>query len=124
MGVFLLTGKLYVNGEESDMMGNKIKLEFIKGYKDNPKINAFYLMKGTMDDVPKLPPMIQPESQDHSTTLDLDDLPLDELKLQKRPRNIPVIPESFEPEEESSIMLPVFVVIGAFIPILFFLCKL
>ncbi|XP_066157378.1 malectin-B [Euwallacea fornicatus] len=118
-------GKLYVNGEESDIHLNKIKLEFIKGYKDNPKINAFYLIKGTLDDIPKLPPLIHPDSrhQQDQPTLDLDDLE-EEQRPEKRPRNIPTIPEAFEPEEESSIMLPVFIVIGAFIPILFFLCKL
>ncbi|KAL1494016.1 hypothetical protein ABEB36_009689 [Hypothenemus hampei] len=117
-------GKLYVVGEESDIQGNKIRLEFIKGYKDNPKINAFYLMKGTMEDVPKLPPLIHPEARNtDGPKIELEDLE-EEQKPQKRPRSVPTITEPFEPEEESSIMLPVFIVIGAFIPILFFLCKL
>lgn len=113
-----------MNGEESEVQNNVVKLEFIKGYKDNPKINAFYLMKGTIDDVPQLPPIVPPEERKPDLPkLDLNELE-QESKHQKKPRNIPTMPESYEPEEESSIMLPVFIVIGAFIPILFFLCKL
>lgn len=50
-------GKLYYNEEESQVRGGRLKLEFIKGYRDNPKINAFYLVKGTLDDIDKLPPL-------------------------------------------------------------------
>ncbi|XP_050310748.1 malectin-B [Anthonomus grandis grandis] len=120
----IIQGKLYVNGEESDIAGNKVRLEFIKGYKDNPKINAFYLMKGTLDEVPKLPPLISNEAKEkESEQHNMEDDEEEEEKQSGRPRIIPTIPESEEPEE-SSIMLPVFIVIGAFIPILFFLCKL
>ncbi|KAH1009303.1 hypothetical protein HUJ04_001675 [Dendroctonus ponderosae] len=88
------------------------------------EINAFYLMKGAISDVPQLPPIVPPEERNPDLPkLDLNELE-EESKPQKRPRNIPTMPESYEPEEESSIMLPVFIVIGAFIPILFFLCKL
>ncbi|KAK8788039.1 hypothetical protein V5799_022180 [Amblyomma americanum] len=43
--------KLRINGEESTHDG-KIKVEFIKGYRDNPKINAIYVMRGTLDATP------------------------------------------------------------------------
>lgn len=43
-------GQLLVyNGQESDIRGGKIRIEFIKGYRDNPKVNAIYVMKGTID---------------------------------------------------------------------------
>ncbi|CAG9760868.1 unnamed protein product [Ceutorhynchus assimilis] len=117
-------GKLYTNGEESEIQANTVKVEFIKGYKDNPKINAFYLMKGTIDDVPKLPPSVSQDVKNPDLPkLDLEDLEEEEIS-QTRPRSLPTIPDAYEPEEESSIMLPVFIVIGAFIPILFFLCRL
>lgn len=81
-------------------------------------------MKGTVDDVPKLPPLIHPDARNQDLPrLNLDDIE-EEERPQKRPRSLPIFSESYEPEEESSIMLPVFIVIGAFIPILFFLCKL
>ncbi|XP_060528484.1 malectin-B [Cylas formicarius] len=113
-------GRLIVNREESDIIRGKIRVEFIKGYKDNPKINALYMIKGNVEDVPKLPP--------------LNEEPLEsfESKVEKEPEIAPKarirttaqkILDLYE-EEESSIMLPVFIVIGAFIPVLFCLCKL
>ncbi|GJQ83350.1 hypothetical protein Trydic_g18135 [Trypoxylus dichotomus] len=109
-------GKLYYNGEESDIHGNKIRVEFIKGYKDNPKINAMYVARGHMDYVPKLPPL-EPE-------------PIEVIKEEPnfiQPRNRrPSGPKQPDPYEvdDSSTMLPVFIAIGAFIPLLFCLCKL
>ncbi|CAH0554655.1 unnamed protein product [Brassicogethes aeneus] len=118
-------GRLNVNGEESEIRGNRIRVEFIKGYKDNPKINAMYVIKGDLDDMPKLPP------------IPLEQQPLDQQQQQQapppkeepeapkvRPRaSGPKQPDPYE-SDESSIMLPLFIAIGAFIPILFCLCKL
>lgn len=42
-------GRLLYSEEESDIRGGKIRVEFIKGYRDNPKINAVYVMKGSID---------------------------------------------------------------------------
>ena len=39
-------GKLVYNDEESDILGGKIRVEFIKGYRDNPKVNAIAVIKG------------------------------------------------------------------------------
>lgn len=43
----VVNGRLIYNEEESDIRGGKIRVEFIKGYRDNPKINAIFVMKGT-----------------------------------------------------------------------------
>lgn len=92
-------------------------MEFIKGYKDNPKINAMYVMKGKFEDVPRLPPIpVEPD-------------PLEEVKEEPEfvPKNRrPSGPKQPDPYsmDESSAMLPVFIAIGAFIPLLFCLCKL
>ncbi|NP_001080532.1 malectin-B precursor [Xenopus laevis] len=48
-------GKLSVQGEVSTFTG-KLSVEFVKGYYDNPKVCALYIMKGTADDVPQLQP--------------------------------------------------------------------
>lgn len=48
-------GKLSVLGEVSTFTG-KLYIEFVKGYYDNPKVCALYIMAGTVDDVPKLQP--------------------------------------------------------------------
>ncbi|KAK9711346.1 Malectin domain [Popillia japonica] len=109
-------GKLYYNGEESEIHGNKIRVEFIKGYKDNPKINAMYVARGRIDYLPKLP-AIEPE-------------PIEEIREEPeviQPKNRrPSGPKQPDPYEmdDSSTMLPVFIAIGAFIPLLFCLCKL
>ncbi|XP_076029430.1 malectin isoform X2 [Oratosquilla oratoria] len=49
--------RLLVEGQESAVRDNKVPVEFIKGYRDNPKINAIYVIKGKLEDVPKLPPL-------------------------------------------------------------------
>lgn len=115
--LLLLSGKLSVNSEESEIRGGKIRVEFIKGYKDNPKINAMFVMKGKLEDVPKLPPLpFEPEN-------------IEEVKEEPEfvPKNRrPSGPKQPDPYsmDESSAMLPVFIAIGAFIPVLFCLCKL
>ncbi|XP_061398989.1 malectin [Musca vetustissima] len=50
-------GKLHYKDEVSDIRNNVIRLEFIKGAYDNPKINAFALFKGDVERIPRLPPM-------------------------------------------------------------------
>lgn len=111
-------GKLYYNEEESDIRGGKIKVEFIKGYRDNPKINALYVMRGTIDEVPKLPPLVWPES-------DMDDLrdEVEEKNTNSKRASGPKTPDPYS-MDESTLLIPVFVTIGAFIPLLFCLCKL
>lgn len=108
-------GRLFVNGEESEIRGGKIRVEFIKGYKDNPKINGIYVMRGKIENVPKLAP-IEPE-------------PMEEYKEEPEvvPKNRrPSGPKQPDPYtmDDSSMMLPVFIAIGTFIPVLFCLCKL
>ena len=49
--------KIIYQGEESEISAGKIRVEFIKSYRDNPKINAVVLIKGTSSDWPKLPPL-------------------------------------------------------------------
>lgn len=110
-------GRLYYNEEESDIRGGKIRVEFIKGYRDNPKINAMFVVRGKMEHVPKLPPLL-PEPE-------LDEVKEEsEEKVSKTRR--PSGPKQPDPYsmDDTSIMLPVFVAIGAFIPLLFCLCKL
>lgn len=48
-------GKLFWNGEESEIFDAKIRLDFMKGNFDNPKCNAFILYKGEeLENIPKL----------------------------------------------------------------------
>lgn len=94
-------------------------MEFIKGYKDNPKINAMYVVKGELEDVPKLPPIPMEQPPLEAAAQKEEPEP-----PKSRPRaSGPKLPDPYD-SDESSIMLPVFIAIGAFIPIVFCLCKL
>lgn len=110
--------KLSVNGEESNHDG-KIKVEFIKGYRDNPKINAIYVMRGTLNDVPQLPPLSQGEEKEEEE----EELQTEKKSSQVRRPSGPRSPNPYETDDNST-MLPIFVAIGAFIPLLFCLCRL
>nr|CAG4644049.1 EOG090X081J [Lepidurus arcticus] len=113
-------GKVMVNNEESDLANKKIRVEFIKGYRDNPKVNAIFVMKGKLEDVPKLPPMPSDEEE-------IDDIPnkVEEPKADAKKRK-PSGPRASDPyaADQSSSMIPIFVAVGCFLPVLFCLCKL
>jgi len=113
-------GKLLINEEESEIRGGKIRVEFIKGFKDNPKINAIFVMKGTIEDVPKLPGMPQepePIKEEVPAHIEAEAVPKN-----RRPSG-PKMPDPYS-MDDSSAMLPIFIAIGAFLPFLFCLCKL
>ncbi|KAJ8985053.1 hypothetical protein NQ317_016965 [Molorchus minor] len=110
-------GNLIVNNEESEIGGGRIRVEFIKGNKDNPKINAMYVIKGTLEDVPRLPPI----PAEPSTTEPEKEEP--EIISKSRRPSGPKQPDPYT-MDDSSLMLPIFIAIGAFIPLLFCLCKL
>jgi len=109
--------RILYQGEESEISAGMIRVEFIKSYRDNPKINSIVLIKGTLDDWPKLPPLPIEQEEDDVT---------DEHKESTSARRKPSGPRVADPyaEEDSSSMLPIFVAIGAFIPLVFCLCKL
>ncbi|KAK7790077.1 hypothetical protein R5R35_012999 [Gryllus longicercus] len=114
----VVKGRLYYNEEESDIRGGRIRVEFIKSYRDNPKINAIAVMKGKLEDAPKLPPLAsEPET---------DEIRVEEEEKKTNKNRRPSGPRTPDPYsvDDTSIMLPVFVAIGAFIPLLFCLCKL
>nr|CAG4646345.1 EOG090X081J [Macrothrix elegans] len=118
-------GKLYVNDEESDVQGKRIKVEFIKGNHDNPKVNAIYVMKGHVDDVPKLPPLPS-ELEDE----EIEEKPIEKEEppssppssSNKKKREQPKIQNPYA--DDTSSLLPVFVAIVAVVPLLFCLCRL
>lgn len=111
-------GKLYYNDEESDIRGGKIKVEFIKGYRDNPKINALFVMRGTIDEVPKLPPIVWPEAEAEEPREEVE-----EKSAKAHRASGPKQPDPYS-TDDNSVLIPVFITIGAFIPLLFCLCKL
>ncbi|KAK9886004.1 hypothetical protein WA026_014790 [Henosepilachna vigintioctopunctata] len=110
-------GHLIYNEEESIVRGGKVRVEFIKGNRDNPKINAIYAIKGKLEDVPKLP-LIQMEPEKVEEAKDEPEV----IPKNRRP-SPSKLPDPYT-MDDSALMLPVFFAIGAFIPILFCLCKL
>ncbi|BFZ18208.1 hypothetical protein BsWGS_21247 [Bradybaena similaris] len=120
-------GKLHVNDETSQLDGNKVLLEFIKGDLDNPKVNAIYVMKGMVDDVPRLPAIPNPDIVDQNDHDDDDEDVSDSGESEPRKARKPSGPKVKDPyaaEDTSTMLIPVFVAIGAFIPLVYCLCKL
>lgn len=120
-------GTVLVNDEESELIDKTVRVEFIKGSLDNPKVNAIYVMKGYLDDVPML-------SSPFSESIEDDDkeekpVPLKEdiespPAAKKKWASSSKIPDPYSVNDSSWTLLPIFVTIFAFIPFLFCLCKL
>lgn len=171
-------GRLNYEGEVSDVRNGRLRLDFIKGALDNPKINAFALLKGDVSQLPRLhgteasermkpeagsstkqivdqkQPGQQPERSVRTPRddVDEDDEDLDDEEFgEELPDHLRSSGEHSDPAQsqssqqqsadskrsysgprqpnpysmdDSSILLPVFIAIGAFIPLLFCLCKL
>ncbi|XP_073168338.1 malectin isoform X1 [Lepidochelys kempii] len=117
-------GKLSVQGEVSTFTG-KLHIEFVKGYYDNPKICALYILQGTVDDVPKLQPHPGLEKKEDEE----DEEEYDEgssVKKQANKNRVQSGPRTPNPyaSDNSSLMFPILVAFGVFIPTLFCLCRL
>ncbi|XP_051509108.1 malectin isoform X1 [Myxocyprinus asiaticus] len=121
-------GKLSVHGEVSTFNG-KLTVEFVKGYYDNPKVCALYVMKGKLEDVPKLQPHPGLEKREEDEEEE-DEVEAGEGEKKsastasKNPvRSGPRTPNPYA-TDNSSLMFPILVAFGVFIPTLFCLCRL
>ncbi|KAL6456228.1 hypothetical protein MHYP_G00347710 [Metynnis hypsauchen] len=122
-------GKLSVQGEVSTFNG-KLTIEFIKGYYDNPKVCALYVMKGKPEDVPKLQPhpglekREEDEEEEEEVEVGEDGVKKSTSTSRKNPvRSGPRTPNPYA-ADNSSLMFPILVAFGVFIPTLFCLCRL
>lgn len=115
--------RLYYKEEESEIRGGKIRVEFIKGYRDNPKINGIVLIKGSdINNIPKLPPLTEAQEPIEETTPPS----IEEEKpvvLKSRKTSGPVHESPYESMDDQ-LMISIFVGIVLFIPLLFCLCRL
>ncbi|XP_049660925.1 malectin isoform X1 [Accipiter gentilis] len=117
-------GKLSVQGEVSTFTG-KLHIEFVKGYYDNPKICALYILQGTVEDVPKLQPhpgLEKKEEDDDEDEYD-DGSSVKKQANKNRVQSGPRTPNPYA-SDNSSLMFPILVAFGVFIPTLFCLCRL
>ncbi|CAL8343331.1 unnamed protein product [Lota lota] len=125
-------GKLSVQGEVSTFNG-KLTVEFVKGYYDNPKVCALYVMKGTLDDVPKLQPhpglekrevLVEEEDEEEDPEVGEESGKKSTSAAPKnRVQSGPRTPNPYA-ADNSSLMFPILVAFGVFIPTLFCLCRL
>lgn len=125
-------GKLMYKEEESEIRGRHVKVEFIKGMLDNPKVNAILLLKGSnLDSFPRLSPVLADEDEIEQENLfekqlAEENVMEDDVATAPKHRKTsgPKQPDPYSLYDDSSIMIPVFIAFAAFIPLLFFLCKL
>lgn len=116
--------RLYYKEEESEIRGGKVRVEFIKGYRDNPKINGIVLIKGTdVNNIPKLPPL----ASEAPETMETFEVPAqeEEKPVISKPRKTSG-PKTQNPYSsmDDQMMISIFVGIALFIPLLFCLCRL
>lgn len=124
-------GRLYFKEEESDVRGGRVRIEFVKGPRDNPKINAFVLFKGNLETIPKLPPLEESaqeqlyRNEEQQSQEEIAQKVKRQAETSKKSRKTSG-PRQQDPYalDDSTVMLPIFIAIGAFIPLLFCLCKL
>jgi len=113
-------GTLIVGSHKAPFPG-QLHVEFSKTYFDNPKVNALAVFKGTIDDIPKLPPLhVQEEKVEEK-----DEEPEDssEKPTKKRKTSGPKATNPYD-LEDSSFIYPILIAIGIFLPTLLCLCKL
>jgi hypothetical protein len=115
-------GKILFEGDETEITRGKMRVEFIKSYRDNPKVNAIILIKTRLSDWPQLPPLPNNEESEEPEDSEPDDSMEDSRPTLRNPSG-PKTRDPYE-NEESPAMLPIFVAIGAFIPLVFCMCKL
>ncbi|XP_038059096.1 malectin-A-like [Patiria miniata] len=114
-------GKLKVQKEASTFHGD-LHIEFVKGDYDNPKVNAIVIYKGTVDDIPKLPPLPGADL-DEDEPEDSDDEETEEHKPKRHITSGPKTPDPYA-ADESSFLYPILIALAIFIPTLFCLCRL
>lgn len=130
-------GLLHYENEESRIRNGVARVEFVKTNFDNPKINAIVLFRGKnksdLEHIPKLQPVeayfdnvlkdkIEAYEPDEETIRNIREEPKPEAPKVRKTSG----PKQQDPYtlDDSTTMLPIFIAIGAFVPLLFCLCKM
>ena len=100
-----------------------MRVEFIKKYRDNPKVNAIILSKARLSDWPQLQPL--PDLEEADDIRDQSEAE-ESTHSNSQQRDTASGPKPRNPYEndESYGMLPIFLALGAFIPLMFCMRKL
>lgn len=130
-------GVLHYENQESKLRSDRIRLEFVKTNYDNPKVNAFVLFKGSgrndLDQIPQLQPIeeyFDNVLKDKADVYESDDESMRNIREEPKEETSRVRktsgPKQTNPYQldDSTTMLPIFIAIGAFVPLLYCLCKL
>ncbi|CAH8457943.1 unnamed protein product [Schistosoma rodhaini] len=125
-------GVIYIKENTVTIDDDHFTVDFIKTQFDNPKINAIVVTKGSIEDVPQLPPLEKVETFDQqvlhphklSDSDDDEEEEEDSESMQQRPFRTPRAKDPYASIDYSYLILPIIVSVGAFLPILFCLCKL
>lgn len=132
-------GKLFVRDGVSELRGGRLKVTFLKGQQDNPKINAIVLVKGAdVNEFPRLPPLTASHGRSTKPTqnqapvpsqLNLDDFePSSTDTTDDEPKNRrtsgPRQPDPYAVMDNSSLITILFIVVATIIPIVILRCRL
>ncbi|KAM6423298.1 malectin isoform 1-T1 [Liasis olivaceus] len=107
------------------LLTNHLASLLCQGYYDNPKICALYVLAGTVDDVPKLQPhpgLEKKEEEEDEEEYEEGSSPKKQTN-KNRVQSGPRTPNPYA-SDNSSLMFPILVAFGVFIPTLFCLCRL
>ncbi|CAF0783730.1 unnamed protein product [Adineta steineri] len=117
-------GRLVVKSRSSSYSGN-LKITFQKlDHRDNPKVNALIIWKGTVDQIPKLPPIPEPEQPEELVQEEDDEPPAKATKVKRSLKTSgPKVVDPYT-EDQSSSLIPLLIAVAAVIPVIFCLCRL
>ncbi|KAA0201880.1 hypothetical protein HAZT_HAZT006338 [Hyalella azteca] len=101
---------------------SSVRLDFMKGPRDNPKINAIYLLRGTPQDVPSLPPF--PLEEESELLPEEEAQPPMSGSTARKVSSGPRTPDPYSSDESTGTFLPLVAAVGAAIPIVFCLCRM
>ncbi|CAF1116169.1 unnamed protein product [Adineta steineri] len=120
-------GRLVVKGRSSSYSG-KLKVTFQRlDHRDNPKVNALIIWRGSVEQIPKLSPV--PEMELADEPLDEDENEYEETVA--KPTNVKRTlktsgPQILDPyaEDSSSLFVPFLIALAVVLPTIFCLCRL
>lgn len=130
-------GMLQHESDESRIRNGKVRLEFVKSGYDNPKINAIVLFRGKtkseLDQIPKLQSLdeyFDGMLKERMHTYEPDEETMRNIREEAK-QEVPKVRKTSGPKQQnpyalddSTTMLPIFIAIGAFVPLLICLCKM
>ncbi|CAF0921047.1 unnamed protein product [Rotaria sordida] len=118
-------GRLVVNGRSSSYSGQlKVTCQRID-HRDNPKLNALIIWRGSIDQIPKLLPIPEMEFPDEPLDVEEDDeVPAKPTNVKRNVKKSG--PKVIDPylEDQSSSLIPLLIALAAVIPIILCLCRL